>query len=246
MNLIFGKWCFKAGLVPSILALLFFSLFVSLGFWQLDRAEYKKTLYSEFLKQYAVPATDIKEIYDNKNSYQNALWKKFKATGNFLESVQILLDNQVAKSETGYYVYTPFKPEGGTEWILVNRGWVAAGVDRSIIPEMKRTDRVVDIYGVIKDVPRTGLLLQDAAPEKMSKNVYRVQKIDVAKLEQVLNIKLKPVILRLEPESEHGYLKEWRIPGSGEEVHLGYAFQWFAFAATLLIIYLVLTIRKQN
>lgn len=244
MKLILGKWQFKAGLIPSLLALFFFSLFISLGVWQLHRAEYKRTLYADFLKRNAAPAVNIEEIYRDINEKEKILWRQVKATGTFNEDTQILLDNQVERDEAGYYVYTAFKPEGIADWILVNRGWIATGADRSLIPELIKTNSLVNINGVIKDLPRTGLLLKESLPETLAKDVIRVQKLDLTEIEKLLNIKLMPVILRLEPESSYGYVREWHIPGSGEEMHLGYAFQWFAFATTLLIIYLVVNVKR--
>ena len=56
---------------------------------------------------------------------------------------------------------------------------------------------------------------------------------------------LYPYIIRLSPESNHGYIRNWQLQNSGENVHVGYAFQWFAFAATLFVIYFVMNIKKK-
>ena len=56
--------------------------------------------------------------------------------------------------------------------------------------------------------------------------------------------KLLPHIIKLEPESEGGFNRDWREPGSGKEKNLGYAFQWFAMASALLIIFLAVNLKK--
>jgi len=80
----------------------------------------------------------------------------------------------------------------------------------------------------------------------MSNDVYRVQRLNINEVAELTKTKLLPYIVRLEPESEHGYRRQWQLPGSGVSVHNGYAFQWFAFATVLLIIYLVLNIKNKH
>ena len=57
--------------------------------------------------------------------------------------------------------------------------------------------------------------------------------------------KLLPYIVRLSPESKQGYIRKWKVRDSGENIHIGYAYQWFAFAITLFVIYFVMNIKKK-
>ena len=242
MNLTINGRHFRPSLLPSILAILFFCLFLSLGFWQLDRAEYKRELHTEFVKKNTAEAIALQEIIaENAETY---LWRPAIAQGVFGKGVNILLDNQVVKTQAGYFVYTPLQLLDSDKWVMVNRGWLAAGHDRSVIPEIKQIETTVSLKGVIKELPKTGILLQEAVPEKMNKDIIRVQKLDLNQVEQLLDIKLLPFIFRLDPESEHGFVRDWPVPGSGEEMHKGYAFQWFAFAATLFVIFIILSFKK--
>ncbi len=245
MNLTIGNWRFSPGLVTSLLAVIFVVLFTRLGLWQLDRAEYKSDRFNEYnTRQTAAPL--------NLNQYGKAmlagdvLWRRAMVTGRFREDVQFLLDNRVYKSRQGYFVYTPFEVEDSDMLMLVNRGWVDANRDRARIPELLRSVGPVTISGRLKQEPKTGILLKDAAPEQMSEQVFRVQEIKLDKLQDFSGLALAPVILRLGPESGHGYVRDWPVPGSDEKKHLGYAFQWFAFAAVLALIYLVMNVKKIN
>jgi surfeit locus 1 family protein len=217
---------------------------VSLGFWQLDRAEYKRNLYSDFENRQAAIAVDFDQDNINKLSKDELIWRHVTASGEFLEQYQILLDNQVVDTHAGYFVYTPLKLAHSDFVILVNRGWLLASADRKVVPEFKFTQGKISIKGVIKDIPKTGLLLKEMPPEKVNDSTFRVQRIDLEELSKLINLNLQSYILRLDPESDHGYTRKWRLPGSGESVHNGYAFQWFAFAAALIIIYLLLNFKK--
>ncbi|MCZ6804013.1 MAG: SURF1 family protein [Proteobacteria bacterium] len=246
MKLIIGNWYFYPGFISSLLALVFFSLFISLGFWQLDRAEQKRTLYAEFENRQSGKAINLNQDQIKLADKEKIIWRHINATGEFLEQYQILLDNQVEKTQAGYYVYTPFKLEQSEHVVLVNRGWLSVGNDRAMSPTLIITNGFVNIKGVLKEEPKTGLLLKEMPPEQMNEDVYRVQRLKIDELAELTKTKLLPYIVRLEPESEHGYHRQWRLPGSGENVHNGYAFQWFAFATALLIIYLVLNIKIEN
>jgi len=244
MKLIIGNWCFSPRLFTSLLALVCTYLFITLGIWQLDRAEQKRNIFAEFEARQSAAAIDFNKVENNELDKEALLWKHVKLTGEFLEQYQILLDNQVEDTHAGYFIYTPFVLDQSEKVVLVNRGWLLANADRKITPELVMTNGVIEIDAVVKEVPKTGLLLKEMPPEQITETIYRVQRINIEELGKLTSIKLLPYVIRLEPESEHGYLRKWRLPGAGVSMHNGYAFQWFAFAIVLLIIYLVLNIKK--
>ena len=242
MKLIIGNWCFCPGPITSLLALLFFSLFTLLGFWQLDRADQKRALYADFENRQSAKPINLNRYNINALVKKNIVWRHINATGEFVEQYQILLDNQVEKGHAGYFIYTPFKLAHSKQTVLVNRGWLPAGSDRTTSPALIMTSGIINIEGIAKEEPKAGLLLKRLPPEQLGAGVYRVQHLNIGEMAAFTKMKLLPFIIRLEPESEHGYRRRWQTPGSGERMHMGYAFQWFAFAATLLIIYLVMNI----
>ena len=243
MKINFWNWVFCPKLITSIFAVIFFLLFLNLGFWQLDRAEQKRELQSFFNERQAQETIDLNNSFIEDND--NILWRKVSATGSFLERQQILLDNQVSVGQAGYYVYTPFTVKNSEDVFLVNRGWIPIGGDRNKSPNLILTEGEVTIQGVFKKEPRTGVLLMENQAEKLNTNVTRFQKIDITEISAVTKIKLFPYLIRLSSGSEYGYIRNWKPRNSGENVHIGYAYQWFAFALTLFIIYFVMNIKKK-
>ena len=243
MQIQFKQWLFQPRIFTSAIAILVFSLFIKLGLWQLDRAEFKEKKYNTYLIKQAEPAINLKELMDS-TIVEDMLWRAVYVDGYFNNDDQILLDNRVLKSKAGYYVYTPFKINNSNNVVLVNRGWIEASTDRTTVPEIRVTEDLTSIKGIVKASPLTGIVLKELPPEKIEDNIYRVQKINIEELKQQLELDLLPYIVRLEPDSNHGYTREWNKPGSDQSKHLGYAYQWFAFAVTLLIIYLLLNIKK--
>ena len=48
----------------------------------------------------------------------------------------------------------------------------------------------------------------------------------------------------LDGDAPYGFVRDWTPPGSDETRHLGYAFQWFAMAVTVVIVTVVVTLRS--
>lgn len=235
-----GNRRFSPGLWPTIVTLSLLPLLIYLGLWQLDRAEQKSNLLEQKLQRSNdEPITTLLPGMDSGS----LLWRKAVLRGVFRHSPVFLLDNQVLKNEVGYFVYSPFELNNGNI-VLVNRGWIKAGVTRDLIPDIPVPHDVSEITGVIKEAPFTGIALAQNTDEDLGKGVYRLQHIELEKLVKNYGLTLLPHVIRLEPESKGGFMRDWRKPGSGKEKNLGYAFQWFAMASALLIIFLVVNLKK--
>jgi len=68
---------------------------------------------------------------------------------------------------------------------------------------------------------------------------------DLAELAAALGEPVEPWVLLLSPQAEDGFLREWQPGGMPATRHLGYAVQWFALAAALAIIYVVVNVRRR-
>jgi surfeit locus 1 family protein len=103
------------------------ALLISLGRWQLRRADEKRVLFDSF-----AAGTDVTRQIDLSTAglprYQH-----IEAGGHYDQARQILIDNMVNAERAGYFVITPFALTGGG-WVLVNRGWVPLGASRADRP----------------------------------------------------------------------------------------------------------------
>ena len=239
-----ASWEFNPSLWPTLAALLVLPLFLSLGYWQLDRADQKRTLHHEFEGRQAASEINLNKENTLRNNFGKLHWRKISAEGTYVEDSNVLLDNQVNRGVAGYFVYTPFKLKEQDVWVLVNRGWVPAGDSREYPPEIGAEEEALQIIGSIKSPPKTGILLAENIVERLGESVIRVQKLELAGIEETLSLELLPYVIRMAPESPAGFVRHWKAPGSGEEKHLGYAFQWFAMAMAIFVIYLILNIKR--
>lgn len=230
---------FRPPLLPTLAAALFLVLLTSLGFWQLDRARQKQALQQHYEDRGRAPVVDLATAARRDEGEMH--WRRVRLEGRYDPVRHFLLDNQVYRGRAGYLVYTPFLLAGEGVRVLVNRGWVAAGPDRSQGPGIRTPQGETELRGVAKPVPRTPVL-SETPPEALGQDLVRVQAILPAQIAGRENWTLLPYEVRLETPAS-GFVRDWPAPGTGRERHLGYAFQWFALAALLVVIYVVLVVR---
>ena len=152
-----ASWEFNPSLWPTLAVLLVLPLFLSLGFWQLDRAEQKRTLHHEFEERQGASVISLNKENTLRNDFAELHWQKVSIEGTFSREINILLDNQVVRGVAGYFVYTPFKlKEWGTQ-VLVNMGWVPAGDSRDNPLDIEAEEDVLQMIGSVKWPSETGI-----------------------------------------------------------------------------------------
>ncbi len=240
------RWRFAARPLPTLAVLLVIPVMIALGQWQLDRATEKQLSFEQFAQRRAMPPLPLDAADAGVWKYPVMRYRKIVARGRYDVGMHLLLDNQVMNGAVGYLVYTPFLLEGAEAYILVNRGWIAAGADRNVVPELETPPGVLSLEGVAARPPPPGIRMGENVPEVLAPNLVRMQRIEMKQMVQEYSGKLIPYELRLDPAAVSGFLRQWAAPGSGHERHLGYAFQWFAMAAAVAILYVVLNFRREG
>ena len=70
--------------------------------------------------------------------------------------------------------------------------------------------------------------------------------MDLARYAKVLGADVRPFVVRLDPLTKNGFVRNWPKPGERVTMHLGYAYQWFGFALTLFVIYIILNVIEKK
>ena len=236
---------FKPTLLPSLAALAVFALFVRLGFWQLQRADEKlalETIYRSHVKAAPVNLTQPGQLREQPGWMH---WRRCVLHGSYDDRAVLLLDNQVYQGVAGYQVFSRFMLKDGVA-VLVDRGWVAAPRTRSVVPPLPTPSGPVKLNGVAKPVPVAGIKLGSNVPERLAGNLVRVQRIELAQIAAQNDWELLPYVVRLDPGAPGTFTWNGAEPGFNRERHLGYAFQWFALATALLVVYLVVNVKTSD
>jgi surfeit locus 1 family protein len=234
-----GSRLFSPRPFTSLVTLALLVLLVSLGRWQLSRAEQKRVLYDEFAQ--GTEAT----LGIDSHTAPVARYLHVEARGHYDAARQILIDNMVMNERVGYYVITPFQLEDGA-WLLVNRGWVPVGASRAEKPAIPADGAERRIRGRADHLPSPGIQMgvrpRLAAPYPVVSNYPQAPEI-AALLGEARWAAATPVVL-LDAGEPEGFLRQWTPPGFPPLRHIGYAVQWFALALALLVIYLVVNSRR--
>ena len=192
---------------------------VQLGLWQTRRAEQKIALGAQLAAgERAVPGGD-------EALAAGAEWTRVRLSGRWLAAKGIFVDNRVHQGRAGYHVVMPLLLNSG-QAVLVKRGWVAAGADRSILPSIVSPAGVVTIDGRIR-VP-------EARPYTLAAQAGAGplwQYLDVAAYRAWSGLPVMDVVVEQSSASDDALVRDWPRPDLGVDRHRGYAVQWFGLAA---------------
>jgi surfeit locus 1 family protein len=228
---------FQPRLITTLAAAAAIALTLALANWQLNRAHEKEALGTRLAAlakdtPVTLPAAELKA--------QDVEWRRVTARGRFEPRYGVFVDNRIHRGVAGYHVVMPLALGGG-RYVLVNRGWIEGNPDRAQLPQVRTPDAIVEITGLAITPSRRFLELSSAPPQG---NVW--QNLTLDRYRKAFPVALQPVVIQQESPLDDGLVREWDPPNLGVDMHYGYAFQWFAIAATILVIYLVTHVRRRH
>lgn len=227
----------RSPLVPTLAAIVAVALFVSAGLWQRDRMNQKLALRA------AVEAAGARPIEPLPAEVDANAWRfrPVTVTGTFDAVHQILLDNKVRAGRAGYDVITPLVL-GDRRTVLVDRGWVPAGLSRSDLPQASPPADVVTVTGRVNLPPARYLEL---ARDTGSGPVW--QNLDIKRMETMLGRAVLPVVVEQTVPARAGddLLRTRPEPDFGVDMHRMYMAQWFIFAALAAGLWAWFTFRRK-
>lgn len=204
--------------------LLLASLFFGLGQWQYGRAAQSRALAASF-------AANAGEAVRTAIPSRDDRYGRYRLRGRYLPERQVLLDNAVESGSVGYYVLTPFEVDSEHALVLVNRGFVAAGPDRNVLPDVAVGGSERAVTGHVDVLPRPGVRLgEPTAAGAATAPVTVMSYPTAARLAAHFGRPVHDYQLRLAASEPEGFVRDWRAAGILPERHLAYAGQWWALA----------------
>jgi surfeit locus 1 family protein len=177
------------------------------------------------------------------------LYRTVLVSGEFLRDWPVYLDNRPYQGIAGFYVLMPLKLAGSDLHVLVARGWVPRDPnDRAKRPALITPAGEVRIKGRVSQNAGRLLQLGRAASLQAGAILQNVQPADFAR---DAHLPMLDFLIEQSGDTQAGgtqvkdnLVRDWPQPSSGSERHLGYAFQWYALAATAFIFFLVTGFRR--
>ncbi len=129
--------------------------------------------------------------------------------------------------------------------MLVNRGWIPASAEHRVVPDVATPTGIVELAGTAV-VPGTRFFTLKADGETGGwQTVW--QNLDLDRYAERVGFPIQPVVLQLDPDSTAGgFVREWPRPDERIQTNLSYAIQWWTFAATTVVLWLVFNIRRSD
>lgn len=203
-----------AGVVVAVLA-------VQLGNWQLRRADEKRAIGERIARHVDAPARDLGSARDPAPPE----WSSVRLRGQWLADSAMYHDNRVHQRRPGYHLLMSLQLADGSA-VLVNRGWIAAGMDRAVLPEVSTPTGPVELVGRVIVPEEDAFSLGDSP-----RDGARWQVVDPAAYGEWSGVEVPCWIVQQTSAAADALVREWHTPDLGEDTHRGYAVQWYSLAA---------------
>ncbi len=235
-----GRRVFAPSWTMTALTAALCALFVYLGHWQWDKGIRRQAEWADFARG-ADPAVEL----GSQATTALTRFQHVEVTGRYDAEHQFLLDNITHDGDAGYEVLTPLALDDGRT-VLVDRGWVPFSGYRSRLPDVRLDATApVTLTGRVDRLPAPGLALGRTPPPAGNHWPKVTSFPDMGQLAAALGLgrerRLEQRIVLLDPTAPNGYVRDWQPPGISPIRNLAYGIQWWAFAATLIIIWAVLS-----
>lgn len=232
--------------VPAML------LFAGFGHWQLGRMHEKQAKLDSAASALDRTAPGPLLLASDPVRAHEYDWT---AGNGRIANATVWLDNQQREGRVGVRMYCVLLPEVGGQALLVDAGWWPLDGNR-VLPVFGCPARGAQaVRGLLAPPPATGLARGEALASA-GEGRWLATRIDMHGIGRALGLRsgLAPRVLRLDPERAVHDDGVMVAPGQRDlailpntlppERHLGYAVQWFALAAAVLAIALVMTFRR--
>lgn len=212
------------------------TLTISLGFWQLRRADAKIALQAQWDAVMARAPQDIAAVDFDAVAQKTPI--RVRVRGVWQPAATVWLNNRPFDRRAGFWLVTALRPTGAASAantnVLIYRGWAQRDpVDRLRTPEVAQPLGEVAVEGVAVAALSNLMSLGD---ERLAGPLPAVwQNLDYAAFESASGLKVaRFVIHQTDAYTEaEGLIR--RAPQLATDVdrHYGYAVQWFSLAALI-------------
>jgi surfeit locus 1 family protein len=221
---------------------------IRLGIWQLERLEQRRAFNARVAAQLAAAPLALSGAALEADLAAME-YRTVVVTGTYAHDEQIALRNQVWANLPGAHLLTPLRIAGSDRAVLVDRGWVPLA---DLAPERWGAydeTGVVTVTGRLRRSqprPDFGPAAEPFPAPGERRSAWSLVNLDAIAVQT--RAELLPVWIQQSPAPQRAsppFRSEPTLDLS-EGSHLGYAIQWFTFAAILGLGYPLVYLRQQG
>ena len=215
------------------------ALTVSLGRWQMHRAEEKEARQALLQSRTSEPAV---RLTGQVPSAEPLVFRRVHAEGDWIAGRQIYVDNQVHQGRAGFTVITPLHLRGSGAAVLVNRGWEPRGAEYPRAPQAPVPPGPATVEGIATTPPARFIELSG---ETITGDVW--QNLSIERYRAATGLDVLPIVV-LADRPGPGLVAADDRPdagmGLGAEKHRDYELTWVSLAATTFVLWVGLNMRR--
>ena len=210
-----------------IFAIIFVPITISLGLWQIERANEKKVIISNYDKLLVSTPIPLQKEQPLEN------WQPIETVGAYQDLV-IYEDNAINSGKAGFKVYHLFQNGDGT-FIFVHRGFIERNLIKNNLPR-------IDTPVGKKNIKGTTLFKQNNTFVKNieESDIRIIQEFNTSVLIERFPILkdryLHPFLFNLDVRDADKFQPIEKPVNMTASKHIGYAIQWFGLCAALIIL----------
>lgn len=228
------KW-----IIATVVVLALAAVFVRLGIWQLDRLAERRLTNAVGEERLEAAPVDLSTLLEETADLDSLQYRRVTVDGEHDSSEEMLIRSQVELGQAGFHVITPLVRNGGSA-VLVNRGWVPITMDTPPVDAEPASGRQT-VEGWVHLTQTRPPLGQEEPPGDLDV----LNRVDIERIGRQTPHELAPVyVVAMGEGSDDLPIRVDPPDFTDEGPHLGYAIQWFGFAAVVLIGFFFLLRRK--
>lgn len=220
-------------IITGALVLCAVVVFINLGFWQLDRLQWKTDLIQKIDAEKNVDATTVPlaSLIDNADNNM----RRGYLNGTWVDAGSARVGPKAANDQWGYWVITPFKLDDGAI-ILVNRGWVDDKRIAGLPPK-----GAVQIMGTLR--------ASDGKGKQIAGDARLFHVLDVQEIARSLgqdNVAKLAFFMDGSVPADDPALQAAPITAQMRNAHRQYAIFWFSAAGLLIALCVIFSLRGKR
>ena len=180
-----------------------------------------------------------------KRAAQAAL-KRVSLSGEFLPHYTVLLDLRMHRGRPGYHVVQPLQLAGGKGYVIVLRGWIEADARREHLPNVISPRGEQRIEGIaLEKVPQ---YMEPQRPDACRPGAMPCvwQNLRTDTFAAWSGLAVQPFVVEQTNAIGDGLVREWERPEATYLKNEMYALQWYSLAALCVVLFLVLSFRREQ
>ena len=238
-----GELDFRFNWITAFFVLITFFGLVSLGLWQLDRAQEKISLQTSYNVSGINQALPIEEISmagleNDALTIQNL---HVSLTGEFQNDKTLFMIYQTFEGNLGYEIITPFKLDSSDKIVFISRGWSLANT----YEELK--EKIQPVPG--KHTVQGQIYVPTPKQAERSNNIdlfnvewpLEIRYLNTLEIAHLFSETFFPYEVRLDENQPGVLIRHWPTVMVNIGRNFSYALQWFSMSLALLIVSFILS-----